>query len=78
MNELSPYADAARRAIMAAGGHTELARRLSIIRRTKITKVRVQQWMYKGVSPAFVIDVEALSGVPRTELRPDVFYPEAS
>ena len=38
----------------------------------------VQDWIKKGVPPTRVICVEALSGIPRTTLRPDVYPPEES
>ena len=76
MRDTKSYAEAARRAIQAAGGQTALARRLSCLRREKITPGRVQQWGFKGVPAAFVLDVETLTGVSRSQLRPDVFYPD--
>lgn len=78
MTDRKQYALAAIRAIEQAGGKKELARRLSIIRRQRIEIKRVQNWRYIGVPSKFVIDVEVITGIPREELRPDIFYPVAS
>ena len=53
-------------AIAKSGGATHLAREL------KITTGAVSRW---DICPiARVLDVERISGIPRTELRPD-YYP---
>ena len=53
------------RAIKAAGGLTGLATSLNI------TKQAVAQWI--EVPPLRVLEVERVSGVPRHELRPDLY-----
>jgi len=53
------------RAINAAGGLTKLAASL------KITKQAVAQW--DEVPPLRVLEVERVSGVSRSELRPDLY-----
>ena len=53
------------RAITAAGGLTRLAASLNI------TKQAVAQW--DEVPPLRVLEVERLSGVSRSELRPDLY-----
>jgi len=53
------------RAIEAAGGLTRLAASLNI------TKQAVAQW--DEVPPLRVLEVERVSGVPRHELRPDLY-----
>jgi DNA-binding transcriptional regulator YdaS (Cro superfamily) len=53
------------RAIDAAGGLTRFAASLNI------TKQAVFQW--REVPPLRVLEVERVSGVPRHELRPDLY-----
>ena len=60
--------EALRRAITAVGGLTNLAVALGI------TKQAVLQW--DEVPPLRVLGVERVSGVPREELRPDLYPPE--
>ena len=57
--------DALRRAIEAAGGLAGLAKPLGI------TEQAVSQW--DEVPPLRVLAVERVSGVPRHELRPDIY-----
>jgi DNA-binding transcriptional regulator YdaS (Cro superfamily) len=54
-------------AIARAGGVTQLAEKLGV------SKGAVSQW--KVAPPARVLDIEKLTGLPRTDLRPD-WYPE--
>ena len=61
--------DALRYAISKAGGPDELARKLDI------TRQAISQW--KQVPPLRVLEVERITGVPRHDLRPDL-YPEPS
>jgi len=61
--------EALRRAIEAAGGLSKLAEPLGI------TAQAVSQW--DEVPPRRVLAVERVSGIPREELRPDL-YPSAS
>ena len=56
-------------AIVAAGGGATLARKLGVKRSA------VYQWPKCPVQR--VLDVERLSGVPRHELRPDIYPPPA-
>jgi DNA-binding transcriptional regulator YdaS (Cro superfamily) len=68
MLELSTMSDknaALRRAIEAAGGLAKLAEPLGI------TVQAISQW--DEVPPLRVLAVERVSGVPRSELRPDLY-----
>lgn len=66
--DISPMSDTPLdRAISAAGGLTKLAASLGI------SKQAVAQW--DEVPPLRVLEVERASGVPRTELRPDLYPP---
>lgn len=56
------------KALEAAGGTVALARNL------RITSQAVSQW--KRVPAERVLDVERATGVPRCELRPDLYPPE--
>ncbi len=56
---------ALQRAIKAVGASAELARRLGVSRQA------VDQW--KKVPATRAVDVERETGIPRYELRPDVF-----
>lgn len=61
---------AIQRASAVAGGQSALARSL------KVTPQAVQKMCATGRVPAErVLDIERLTGVPRNELRPDL-YPE--
>ncbi|MDR2506582.1 MAG: helix-turn-helix domain-containing protein [Candidatus Accumulibacter sp.] len=59
------------RAVQAVGSQSALARAVNV------TPQAVQQWVEAGrVSHKKVIDVERVSGVPRQELRPDIYPTE--
>lgn len=59
------------RAVAAAGGPTKLAEGLGV------TRSAVSQW--QRIPAERVLDVERITGVPRHELRPDLYpAPEAS
>ena len=64
---MADKSEALRRAIEKAGGLAELAAPLGI------TPQAVSQW--DEVPPLRVLAVEAASGVPRHELRPDLYPP---
>ena len=64
---MSDRTEALKRAIEAVGGLSGLAKPLGI------TEQAVSQW--DEVPPLRVLAVEQVSGVPRHELRPDL-YPE--
>lgn len=53
------------KAVAAAGSESELARRL------EIRVQSVQQW--KRIDDKWLLQVEEVTGVPREELRPDLF-----
>lgn len=66
-------AAAIERACKAAGSQSALARLLSV------TPQAVQNWCATGRVPAErVIHVETVSGVPRHELRPDLYPVESA
>ncbi|MDR7027241.1 transcriptional regulator [Rhizobium rosettiformans] len=56
------------KAIKAVGGPAEMARRIGV------TVQAVCQW--KKVPPNRVLTVERVSGVSRSDLRPDLYPPE--
>lgn len=62
---MSDRTEPLKRAIEAAGGLTVLAESLGI------TKQALSQW--DEVPPLRVLAVERVSGVPRHELRPDLY-----
>ena len=71
MLEIGAMADKAaalKRAINAAGGQAEFARRIGI------TAQAVSQW--DEVPPLRVLTVERVSGVSRHDLRPDLYPAE--
>lgn len=53
------------RAVAAAGSESELARRL------EIRVQSVQQWV--RIDDKWLLEVERVTGVPREELRPDLY-----
>lgn len=63
----TPPADPVDRAVQAAGSLSELARRLGLNYQS------IQQW--KRIPAERVIDVERATGIPRAELRPDLYAP---
>lgn len=65
---MSDRREALERAIKAAGGIAKLAEPLGI------TAQAVSQW--DEVPPLRVLAVEMVSGVSRSELRPDLYPPE--
>ena len=70
------YTEQALRAIKAAGGRAELARKLSEeIRGLSESKAlwRVNKWAAQGVPHKHVIRLSRLSGVPAEEIRPDMY-----
>jgi DNA-binding transcriptional regulator YdaS (Cro superfamily) len=54
-----------RKAITAAGGISALARRLGI------SRVAILQW--KKIPAERVLDIERVTGVPREQLRPELY-----
>jgi DNA-binding transcriptional regulator YdaS (Cro superfamily) len=59
-----------RHIIKAGGGISELAAKLGLHRATV--------WGWKEVPPRHVINVEKVTGIPREELRPDLYPATAS
>jgi DNA-binding transcriptional regulator YdaS (Cro superfamily) len=57
----------AREAIITAGGVAAVARALGI------TQGSVSLWQHHHIPAKRVLDMERLSGIPRTRLRPDIF-----
>ncbi|WP_137822146.1 YdaS family helix-turn-helix protein [Pseudomonas sp. D(2018)] len=73
MNISDQKREAFAKAIQEAGGQTAFAQLVSTPERP-ISQQLVSYWLKKGELPAeFVLRVEMLCGVPREELRPDVF-----
>lgn len=69
MTDQNPEAAALQRAIAAAGG-TQAA----LAAKVGFTQQAVSEWVVAGrVSRFAVLPVEAATGVPRYELRPDLF-----
>lgn len=67
--------DALKRACEKAGGQKPLAEKIGT------TQSQIWYWLEKsknGAAAEFVIAIEAATGVPRHELRPDIFPPPAS
>lgn len=63
--------DALDRAIEAAGTQANLAGSIGV------TPQAITSWIRKGQVPVMrVLDVERATGVPRYELRPDIYPPE--
>ena len=61
------------RAVTAAGGQKALAARIGT------TQSRVWYWLARaknGAAAEFVIAIEAATGIPRQELRPDLYPAE--
>lgn len=69
MDRMAPKDPSIQKAIEAAGTSKELARRLGI------TPQALSQW--KRVPPLRALLVERVTGIPRHELRPDI-YPAPS
>jgi DNA-binding transcriptional regulator YdaS (Cro superfamily) len=69
---MSDPQDALERAIRAAGSAAKLASLLGLHRSS------VSDWRKSRVPAERVARVEQLTGVPRTELRPDLFAVEAA
>lgn len=53
------------RAIQAAGGRTELAEKLGVTRQAT--------YHWDEIPSKFLIAIERLTGIPRQELRPDLY-----
>lgn len=61
------------KAVDEAGGQTAFAKLISTAERP-VSQQLVSTWLKKGLLPAeLVIRTEILTGVPRDQLRPDVF-----
>jgi DNA-binding transcriptional regulator YdaS (Cro superfamily) len=63
--------DALKRAEQTAGSVVALARALGV------TSQAISQWHKRHVPAERVLDVERATGVPRHELRPDLYPPPA-
>jgi DNA-binding transcriptional regulator YdaS (Cro superfamily) len=64
--------DSLSRAIAAAGSQQTLARALGI------TQQALSQWKQRRVPAERVLDIERITGVPRHDLRPDIYPAEAA
>ncbi|MDP7636753.1 MAG: YdaS family helix-turn-helix protein [Phycisphaerae bacterium] len=62
-------------AVAEAGSQAELARRIGV------RPSAVWNWLHrassKGIPPQHAVDVERATGIPRYEIRPDIFPSEA-
>jgi len=68
--------EAIQKAIKAAGGQLRLAREIEEISGKTCHRQSVAHWL-RNQCPAYrVLDVERVTGVPRYELRPDLYPPE--
>lgn len=68
--------NAIQRAVEIAGGPTALARKLEEETGVKWLQSTVSNWLARGqVSVSCAIAVENITGVPRNELRPDIYPP---
>jgi DNA-binding transcriptional regulator YdaS (Cro superfamily) len=63
----TPQRAALDRAIKQAGGIVAAAEKLGV------TVSAIGYWRKKGLPPERVREIETLTGVPRAELRPDLF-----
>ncbi|HHW4673883.1 helix-turn-helix domain-containing protein [Xylella fastidiosa] len=65
-----------KRAVVVAGGQSALARLLSVNGKS-VKQGHVWAWLnrYRHVPAEYVLKIEALTGVSRYDLRPDVFGP---
>ena len=57
-------------AIQRAGGQSALARALGV------KQPVVANWLARQVPAGRVLSIETATGVPRTELRPDIYPPD--
>ena len=54
---------------------TERGLALRVAKQLGVTKQAIWQWSKHGVPPTQVLKVEALTGISRHSLRPDIFGP---
>jgi DNA-binding transcriptional regulator YdaS (Cro superfamily) len=65
-----PHINAVAKAVIEAGGQSALARMLGV------RQGHIWNWLNRdanGVPPGYVLKIEAMTGVSRHELRPDIF-----
>lgn len=64
--------NALKKAIKASGSQTALAKALNV------TQAHIWNWLNRDsqVTAEYVLPIERLTGVPRYELRPDIYPPE--
>lgn len=69
--------EALQKAVSAAGGQTALARKISEKLGVNVKQGHVWHWLNKShkAPPDKVIVIEGITGIPRHELRPDVYPP---
>lgn len=72
---MTPEQSALKEAIEAAGGQSELARKLSAISGRLVKQQQVWNWMNreKQASIKQVPFIEKVTGVPKEKLRPDIY-----
>ncbi len=68
--------DALNNAISISGSQISLASSLTVLTGEKVSQQRIAHWVKVGkVSATFAIPLEKVTGVPRYELRPDLYPP---
>ncbi len=72
---MTPEQSALQAAIAVADGQSELARKLTAISERPIKQQQVWNWLHreKRTPISQVLAIERITGVPKEQLRPDVF-----
>ncbi|SXF83140.1 MULTISPECIES: transcriptional regulator [Klebsiella] len=72
---MTPEQLALTEAINAAGGQSELARKLTVISGHQVKQQQVWNWLNREKRPSVkqAKNIEEVTGVPKEKLRPDVF-----
>jgi DNA-binding transcriptional regulator YdaS (Cro superfamily) len=68
--------EAMQKAVARAGGQLPLAREVERVSGEVCYRQSVAHWLKNQCSYHRVLDVERATGVPRYELRPDLYPPE--
>ncbi|EFL5716744.1 helix-turn-helix domain-containing protein [Shigella dysenteriae] len=72
---MTPEQLALKEAINAAGGQSELARKLTVASGKDVKQQQVWNWLHREKRPPIKQsqNIERITGVPKERLRPDVF-----